>query len=88
MLIADLATHRLLASALEHPKIKAIDVAVYTETSLLHHISSGISLGWLFQSWVPLDRRFRFYLMTSFSLGLSATAIYWTLITLGIDLNW
>ncbi|XP_026566570.1 glucose-6-phosphatase 3 isoform X1 [Pseudonaja textilis] len=51
-------------------------------------ILAGISLGWLLQSWIPLERGFRFYLMTSFSLGLSATVIYWTLIILGIDLNW
>ncbi|XP_063156939.1 glucose-6-phosphatase 3 [Candoia aspera] len=51
-------------------------------------ILAGISLGWLLQSWVPLERGLRFYLWASFSLFLSATVIYWTFITLSVDLNW
>lgn len=48
----------------------------------------GITLGWLLESRAPLERELSFYLQVSLLLLLSTLMIYWTLIGLGVDLNW
>lgn len=48
----------------------------------------GAVLGWLMTPRVPMERELSFYGLTALALMLGASLIYWTLITLGLDLSW
>lgn len=49
---------------------------------------TGAILGWMMAPQVPIERELSFYGLTALSLMLGASLIYWTLVTLGLDLSW
>nr|XP_055172909.1 glucose-6-phosphatase 3 isoform X1 [Nyctereutes procyonoides] len=55
---------------------------------VLAGLITGAVLGWLMAPRVPMERELSFYGLTSLALLLGASLIYWTLVTLGLDLSW
>ncbi|XP_063107744.1 glucose-6-phosphatase 3 isoform X3 [Cavia porcellus] len=55
---------------------------------VLAGLVTGAVLGWLMTPRVPMERELSFYGLTALALMLGASLIYWTLITLGLDLSW
>ncbi|XP_042327121.1 glucose-6-phosphatase 3 [Sceloporus undulatus] len=68
--------------------LSRIFILAHFPHQVLAGILAGISLGWLLESRVPLERGLCFYLLASLSLLLSSVMTYWTLIALGIDVTW
>ncbi|XP_004707560.1 glucose-6-phosphatase 3 [Echinops telfairi] len=55
---------------------------------VLAGLVAGAVLGWLMTPRVPMERELSFYGLTSLALLLGASLIYWSLLTLGLDLSW
>ncbi|XP_051681680.1 glucose-6-phosphatase 3 isoform X2 [Oryctolagus cuniculus] len=55
---------------------------------VLAGLLTGAILGWLMTPRVPMERELSFYGLTALALMLGASLIYWTLISLGLDLSW
>ncbi|XP_060112176.1 glucose-6-phosphatase 3 [Heteronotia binoei] len=68
--------------------LSRIFILAHFPHQVLGGILAGIILGWLLESRVPLERELSFYLRAALFLLLSTLTIYWTLIALGVDLNW
>ncbi|XP_015278658.1 PREDICTED: glucose-6-phosphatase 3 [Gekko japonicus] len=68
--------------------LSRIFILAHFPHQVLGGILAGIILGWLLESRAPLERELSFYLRASLFLLLSTLTTYWTLIALGVDLNW
>ncbi|XP_062994770.1 glucose-6-phosphatase 3 isoform X2 [Elgaria multicarinata webbii] len=68
--------------------LSRIFILAHFPHQVLGGIVAGISLGWLLESRVPLERALHFYLWASVSLLLSTLMTYWTLVAFGVDLAW
>ncbi|XP_048374322.1 glucose-6-phosphatase 3 [Sphaerodactylus townsendi] len=68
--------------------LSRIFILAHFPHQVLGGILAGISLGWLLESRIPIERELSFYLWASLSLLLGVLTTYWTLIALGVDLNW
>ncbi|XP_077172076.1 glucose-6-phosphatase 3 isoform X2 [Paroedura picta] len=68
--------------------LSRIFILAHFPHQVLGGILVGIALGWLLESWTPLEKELSFFLRASLFLLLSALATYGTLIALGVDLNW
>nr|XP_056719797.1 glucose-6-phosphatase 3 [Euleptes europaea] len=68
--------------------LSRIFILAHFPHQVLGGILVGITLGWLLESRVPMERELSFYLQASLSLLLGTVVTYWTLIALGVDLNW
>ncbi|XP_004859303.1 glucose-6-phosphatase 3 isoform X1 [Heterocephalus glaber] len=55
---------------------------------VLAGLVTGVALGWSMAPRVPMERELSFYGLTALALMLGASLIYWTLVTLGLDLSW
>ncbi|XP_075850712.1 glucose-6-phosphatase 3 isoform X2 [Microcebus murinus] len=55
---------------------------------VLAGLITGAVLGWLMAPRVPMERELSFYGLTALALLLGASLIYWTLLTLGLDVSW
>ncbi|KAM4822891.1 glucose-6-phosphatase 3 isoform X3 [Urocitellus parryii] len=55
---------------------------------VLAGLITGAVLGWLMTPRVPMERELSFYGLTALALMLGASLIYWTLLSLGLDLSW
>lgn len=63
-------------------------ISPFSLPSATSHNPLGTGLGWLLESWVPLERTLRFYLWAALSLYLSTMITYWALVAFGVDLSW
>ncbi|XP_043392519.1 glucose-6-phosphatase 3 isoform X4 [Chelonia mydas] len=48
----------------------------------------GAALGWMLEARVPTERKLSFYLATSLALLLGAIGLYWSMVALGVDIDW
>uniref|UniRef100_A0A8C3SSX2 Glucose-6-phosphatase 3 n=1 Tax=Chelydra serpentina TaxID=8475 RepID=A0A8C3SSX2_CHESE len=56
-----------------------------------HQVLGGIvaaTLGWMLEARVPTERKLSFYLATSLALLLAAIGLYWSMVALGVDIDW
>lgn len=68
--------------------ISRIFILAHFPHQVIGGILVGTGLGWLLESWVPLERTLRFYLWAALSLYLSTMITYWALVAFGVDLSW
>ncbi|XP_074117254.1 glucose-6-phosphatase 3 isoform X1 [Sminthopsis crassicaudata] len=68
--------------------LSRIFILAHFPHQVLGGLIAGALLGWLMTPRVPVDRPVSFYGLTALALLLGASLIYWSLISLGIDLTW
>nr|XP_020853095.1 glucose-6-phosphatase 3 isoform X2 [Phascolarctos cinereus] len=68
--------------------LSRIFILAHFPHQVLGGLIAGALLGWLMTPHVPIDRPVSFYGLTALALLLGASLIYWSLISLGIDLTW
>ncbi|XP_030397351.1 glucose-6-phosphatase 3 isoform X3 [Gopherus evgoodei] len=68
--------------------LSRIFILAHFPHQVLGGIVAGAALGWMLEACVPAERKLSFYLATSLALLLSAIGLYWSMVALGVDIDW
>ncbi|XP_074873357.1 glucose-6-phosphatase 3 [Carettochelys insculpta] len=68
--------------------LSRIFILAHFPHQVLGGIVAGAALGWALEARVPAERKLSFYLATALVLLLSAAALYWAMVALGVDMDW
>ncbi|XP_036612823.1 glucose-6-phosphatase 3 isoform X3 [Trichosurus vulpecula] len=68
--------------------LSRIFILAHFPHQVLGGLIAGALLGWFMTPRVPVDRPVSFYGLTALALLLGASLIYWSLISLGVDMTW
>ncbi|XP_072502166.1 glucose-6-phosphatase 3 isoform X3 [Notamacropus eugenii] len=68
--------------------LSRIFILAHFPHQVLGGLIAGALLGWFMTPRVPIDRPVSFYGLTALALLLGASLIYWSLISLGVDMTW
>ncbi|XP_065433636.1 glucose-6-phosphatase 3 isoform X1 [Chrysemys picta bellii] len=68
--------------------LSRIFILAHFPHQVLGGIVAGAALGWMLEACVPAERKLSFYLATSLALLLSAIGLHWSMVALGVDIDW
>ncbi|XP_001374565.1 glucose-6-phosphatase 3 [Monodelphis domestica] len=68
--------------------LSRIFILAHFPHQVLGGLIAGALLGWWMTPRVPVDRPVSFYGLTALALLMSTSLIYWSLVSLGIDMTW
>ncbi|XP_044529402.1 glucose-6-phosphatase 3 [Gracilinanus agilis] len=68
--------------------LSRIFILAHFPHQVLGGLITGALLGWWMTPRVPVDRPVSFYGLTALALLMSTSLIYWSLVSLGIDMTW
>ncbi|CAM4633659.1 glucose-6-phosphatase 3 [Lepidochelys kempii] len=68
--------------------LSRIFILAHFPHQVLGGIVAGAALGWMLEARVPAEKKLSFYLATSLALLLGAIGLYWSMVALGVDIDW